>query len=187
MRQVRSINGGAVKVRLDTDKLEDVRSALLSRYRTQIGILGAKNSRAAKVEGETHSQYKERAEKWKYKGQAADITNAEIGLKHEFGSYSERIPPRSFLMVPLTKNQKELMDVRKILWKSFEKAEVSLKKAYTELGVIAEQIVQRAFETSNDADWDKNSDATIALKGSEKPLIDTAQLRRSIMSKVVLK
>ena len=52
------------------------------------------------------------------------------------------------------------------------------------LGVYGESIVQEAFETGGFGTWEPLSQETVEAKGSNSILIDTAQLRRSITSKV---
>lgn len=113
------------------------------------------------------------------------ITNAQVGLKNEFGSVSENIPARSFLRMPLETKEKELEqtfsqpDVKKMILKG------DIKGAMTELGFTAEKIIDDAFKSRGFGSWKPNAPYTIAKKGSSEPLIDTSQLRRSITSKVV--
>jgi hypothetical protein len=187
MQKLTSINGGTVKIRLNTDKIEDIRSALLAKYKTEVGILGGKSREKADDE------------------KSSDMTNAEIGLVHEKGSYSRNIPRRSFLEVPMVDHAQELNVIRKTIWAEFQKSTIGLKKAYIDLGMHAQQIIQRAFDTSGDEKWPANkrpysklrlgkikmSDYKKMTKEQKhersRPLIDSGQLRASISSRVVAK
>lgn len=133
----------------------------------RIGILGSKDNRSGK-------------------GSDEDFSNATIGLKQEFGI--DRIPARSFLRFPL---QHEAKSIIKSFDKQAEKYEKSLiggkfiNQLLKELGILGENAVQKAFETGGFGQWKPNSPVTITMKGSDKPLIDSAQLRKSITSEVV--
>lgn len=113
----------------------------------------------------------------------AGATNSDIGFKHEFGVKSEKIPKRSFLREPIQEKFEEAAIKSKAsLKKTFEK--LHIKEVFLKLGIIAEGIVQEAFATRGFGKWEPNSEMTIAQKGSDSPLIDTAQLRKSISSDV---
>ena len=62
-----------------------------------------------------------------------------------------------------------------------------IKYVYRFLGLYAESFIKQAFSSGGFGRWAPNKPNTIAQKGSDKPLIDTAQLRRSITSDVVKK
>ena len=175
MRTEKRFAGGVVKINLE--KLENIQSAFASGMRTQVGILGQKaGGRKVTVYSATDS----------HKGKTAStMTNAEIGLVHEKGSLSRHIPRRSFLEWPLLLKGRDLLKVKTELWAAFEKSEISLKKAYQDLGIRAQQIIQDAFETRGFGNWMPDSDRTILRKHSDQPLIDTGQLRRSVTSRVV--
>ena len=63
-------------------------------------------------------------------------------------------------------------------------AEGDTKTLLARLGLFAETLVQRAFETSGFGQWPALQSSTVKAKGSSAPLIDTGQLRRSISSEV---
>lgn len=117
--------------------------------------------------------------------------NAEIGLIQEFGRTEDpRIPQRSFLRVPLRKHLKEEIEKSKTFSEqNIEKAieAGNAKLLAKKLGMLGEKIVLEAFESSGDGQWAPNAPYTIAMKGSDKPLIDTGELRKSITSRVVSK
>lgn len=158
------------EMKLNLDGMEHLYHLLESagaKY-VKVGVLGSTNQR---VEGQK--------------------TNAEIGFIQEFGRYSApKIPARSFLRVPLrTHIRKKLQKSKEFSKENVEKAikqgkaDILLKK----LGALGEQIVLEAFDTSGDGKWEPNAAITVALKGSDKPLIDTGELRKSITSQVVKK
>lgn len=180
---------------MDVDALDSLALAITARLETHVGILGSKNARLKQNKDESNGEYKKRVKKFlqQREGNVDEQTNAEIGWKHEKGSRSENIPRRSFLEVPILNHAAELAGPKNNLvkWiaKSVEEgkdAKECWRLAYQDLGHLAEQVVQRAFEQSGPG-WPANSEMTKALKGSSRPLIDTGQLRKSIMSRVVNK
>ena len=149
----------SLKKNLDGLKLLGQALARLRGPRVQVGIFGNKNSRDDAV------------------------TNSEVGAANEFGVKSKGIPPRSFLRMPLTYKRDNLMktaafDAERLLGTG------QSGKWLKRVGIAAENIVHSAFRSSGFGSWKPNSAVTIALKGSDKPLIDTRQLERAIASRV---
>jgi len=151
--------------KLDISGFNEIETLFKKGFLSKVGILGDKDARPdGSPEG-----------------------NAEIGLKQEFGSISENIPPRSFLRMPVIDKKS---DFAKYMSSSKVKklvAEKKIKQIFVDLGLIAEKIIQEAFETRGFGKWKPNAPMTIRLKGSDSPLIDTGQLRRSITSTVIQK
>lgn len=146
------------KVKLDISNLKKIINSLSDNKKIRIGILGNKDSRD--------------------KG-----SNATIGLKQEFGSFSEKIPARSFIRRPLQDNLgKELSPLFKNIMPSLEK--LGIEPVMKKIGIKAEEIIQNAFNTGGFGKWAPLSERTIKKKGHDKKLIDTVQLRRSITSEV---
>lgn len=117
-----------------------------------------------------------------------NLTNAQIGMINEFGSYSRKIPARSFISMPLKLFLSSYIKKKKSLSKQeFEKAiEKGTEEEFSrKVGIVAEEVIQDAFATRGFGNWKPNAPLTVALKGSDSPLIDTGQLRRSISSKVI--
>ncbi len=105
---------------------------------------------------------------------------AVIGAQHEFGAPSLGIPKRSFLREPFLRRQS---NIDSFLAKQFEQVVNEKQDAMTSLeysGVWLRNISFKQFRTSGDGRWAKNSPATIAEKGSSKPLIDTGLLQNSV-------
>ena len=82
---------------------------------------------------------------------------------HENGSPLWNVPPRPVLE-PAMDNSKEVIAEQ-------------MKKA---IETILEGNIARDWFTDPENKWHKNSDDTIKRKGSDKPLIDTGELRKSI-------
>lgn len=173
---------GISSIKLDVTKLEALEREMQKHYVVRVGILGA-GSRNRKA---TVKKYSKSGKLVGHKKgeEAATLTNAELGLVHEKGSKSDRIPRRSFIELPLQ------LKLPGIIAKLGQKIIDGLTKekvrpAYVALGEMGENIIQGAFSTQGYGRWPSNAAATIAAKKSSKPLIDTAQLRRSITSQVV--
>ncbi len=117
----------------------------------------------------------------------SDMNNAEIGLVHEFGSPSQRIPQRSFLRMPVTNNLKKKLDASTILSKRLEEkciAENSLRPYLELLGIVGVECVLEAFKTGGDGKWPPLSEKTLKYKMENGLVLDiliaTQQLRNSI-------
>jgi len=100
-----------------------------------------------------------------------------LGAIHEFGAPKAGIPERSFLRVPLRSAQDELAKVFRQLMKQVAAGDLTFDQALNQLGAKGASISQEAIsEGINPA----NKPATVARKGSSKPLIDTGALRQAI-------
>ena len=149
-------------IKVDISKMKALSKALGDSFEIRVGILGNK---AARKEGE--------------------INNAEVGFIQEFGSYKNKIPPRSFLGMPLSLYLMEFLKKKKGFGtKEVEKAakEGTLLELAKKVGLVAEEVIQEAFATRGFGNWKPNRPSTIKRKGSDSPLIDTGELRRSISS-----
>ena len=163
------------KIKYDFSKLDKFAKAVSKNYRVKVGILGKKDSRIER-----------------------GTSNATIGLVHEFGSFKQKIPMRSFLRMPLaTKANQILLSIAKSTLKLLYKG--NYRQIFVILGLKCEEVIQEAFSTSGWGSWVPNKIKTIIAKTPKKvrmklaktgealigrPLINTGQLRRSITSKV---
>lgn len=147
---------------LDLSGMTKLRAQFDKKYYTKVGIVGSGD--------------KER--------QDASITNATLMMIAEFGSYSHNIPPRSAIRLPLTAAKPEFQ--RFVNSKRFAQLMESLNfmQIFKIFGFIGENAIQKAFDTSGFGQWEANKASTIARKGSSKPLIDSAQMRRGVSSEV---
>lgn len=121
-------------------------------------------------------------------GSNEGLTNPEIAAKHEFGV---GVPRRSMLRMPLHLHGDKLLkdaqgDATAQLKDVAKNPRRTAKKVLDRLGIAGENLVQEAFATRGFGSWKENAPATVILKGSDAPLIDTAQLRRSVDSRAVL-
>ncbi len=97
---------------------------------------------------------------------------------HEHGSFAYQVPPRP-IIEPAIENSKE--DISELLSNAAEQAANGgdVNEALKEVGQEARDDVKDWF-TNPKSGWPANASSTIKAKGSDKPLIDTAQLRKSI-------
>ena len=146
-------------INLNLKGLEKIQKELKDKSSVKVGILGSKNSRND------------------------NNTNALIGLVHEFGSASKNIPQRSFLVMPLSeKMPKKIKKIGKDVISGLTKS--NFKGFLKKLGVVAEAVIQDAFDTGGFGKWQGLSAKTIQRKGFDKVLVETTQLRKSITSEV---
>ena len=113
-----------------------------------------------------------------------DLTNAEIGARHEFGVISEGLPRRSFLRDPIEIKKKELLKTAEGVIKANIDEEGGIEKIFELIGIAGEAIVQEAFESGGYGTWEDISERTATKKGSSQILIDSSQLRKAVISKV---
>ena len=111
-------------------------------------------------------------------------SNASVGATHEFGSFTKKVPRRSFLKDPITLKRKELLKKAKQIIKDNISEPEGAEKIFELIGIYGESIVQDAFESGGFGTWQSLSDSTVAKKGSPQILIESSQLRRAIISKV---
>lgn len=154
------------RIRINTKGIEKLGKALGDEYSIKVGIMGSKAQQ---------------------KHNDTTLTNAQIGALNEYGSARREIPRRSFLREPLQEHLATYLKSKKAFSeKEIDQAvkEGTLLDLAKKVGVVAEQVIQEAFATRGFGKWKPNAPSTIARKGSDSPLIDTGQLRRSITSKV---
>jgi hypothetical protein len=135
--------------------------------RAKVGVLGKESDRGGNLV--------------KY---AEDITNADVGLKHEFGT--ENLPQRSFLRIPITEH------LQKFLNKSGAFSTDALKEIMQarsfepfirKLGVVGESIVLEGFDSGGFGKWKPSN---MKFKKNHQTLVETQQLRNSIASEVIV-
>lgn len=98
---------------------------------------------------------------------------------HEHGSPMYRVPPRPWLTPAVEKNKDSIVKkMKKCADASLEgkDSDAELKKA-----ALFVQNKVRKFATDPDNNWPENAESTIKKKGSSNPMIDTGELRRSIV------
>jgi len=145
----------------DLKKFDQFKKNVLNTKTVVVGVLG---SNADKTHGESST------------------TNAEIALTHEMGSFSNKIPRRSFLKDPIDFRINRIIDKTQELINKYITEQGGAEKILTLIGLEGEAIVQEAFETSGYGQWSSLSPSTIEAKKSSAILIDTSQLRSSVTS-----
>lgn len=116
-----------------------------------------------------------------------EIDNSEIAFIQIFGSITDNIPPRDFLVQPLMHERRELVKAMSGSMVRNAFLAGNYQKMFKLLGAAGEAAVQKAFETAGFGQWPPNAPLTIARKGSAAPLIDQGILRNSVTSDVVEK
>ncbi len=137
--------------------------------------------------GLTRGQYVKVGVFGDHKAQRTDdtINNVELAILQNFGSFTRNIPARPFIAMPIQEKRKDILafaaskKMRDLLLAG------DVKKALGLLGVFAENIIQKAFDTGGFGKWAPNKQSTIDRKGSSKPLINISELRKAVWSKVV--
>ena len=172
------------QVKADLTEMYKLMRMLKEDYTVRIGIIGSNA---------------------KKQHRGSDLTNADIGTFHEFGSADGKHPPkRSFLAMPignkLNFNNEDMKNMRKFLFK-----QLFIKKApeYFYKGLMAKalEVVENAFATAGFGEWKPLAASTYAGRSKNLPkrvtkrsltywynhpiLTDTGQLRRSISGKII--
>lgn len=111
-------------------------------------------------------------------GQKA-VSLAKIAATHEFGNPARGIPERSFLRASILFNRKKYVRASKVLATRVLEGKLTSDKAYGLLGQAAQDDVKAYIGVAENFKPLKQS--TIDAKGSSAPLIDSSQLRQSII------
>jgi hypothetical protein len=114
------------------------------------------------------------------------LTNAQIGAVHEYGSAAAGIPERSFLRSTMTAKQEELVGEVARLIAQIAEGKMTVERALGILGARGVAEVQKTI-TTGDGVPPPNAPATIAHKGSSRPLVDTGRMVQSIAYDVKLR
>lgn len=108
-----------------------------------------------------------------------------IGVIHEFGSPSMNIPERSFLRSTSRENRSAyIKGLVTVSSKAFKDGNLDSAKLTQGLGLIGRKMQDDIQSKIDTGPFAPNSEYTIAMKGSSKPLIDTGHLRQSIRYEV---
>lgn len=182
---------GMNRLRVELDKL--------GAARVRVGILGG-GVRAMDPSGARHEASGLRKKegsisRFDEQGKRVDaINNPTLGLIQEFGTKEKMegkrvvhhaIPARSFLRMPLmTRLQTKIDEIGRGVWRAIV-LNRGLMPALGALGTVARNLIDLAFETHGWGQWAPNTPFTIRKKGSSSPLIDKAQLRKSVTYQVV--
>lgn len=179
----------SMTLNINTTKLEILQKVLGIKYRAEVGILGSSPHNRKPTNPRMATERNATGRGKASSTDASTKTNVEIGIAHEYGvkgskSGGWKIPPRSFLWMPLSLHLIEYVNQKADVIKRYLNM-ADVKSCYVLLGIIAENVVQEAFNTGGFGSWEKLKQSTIDRKGSSSILIDTGQLRKSITSRVV--
>lgn len=109
---------------------------------------------------------------------------AVIALAQEFGTSDGHIPERSFIRTATDENTPKIKQASEKLLTHIYKGTVTAKQALGLLGSMLQDDIQKKIQ---DIDTPPNAPATIAIKGSSNPLIDTRQMLNSVRHVEVMK
>lgn len=110
---------------------------------------------------------------------SGDVTVAEIGFIHEFGSGN--VPERSFMRSTIQTGKKDIIALQKKLLGQIQAGQIDVIKALGLVGEVFSDMIRQKIVSIRTP---PNSPRTIATKGSSNPLIDTGQLKNSITYEV---
>jgi len=194
-------SNSAGKISFDVGELKSLARAIKAsrNMRVRVGLF-PNNSARLEASKDTKKRTKEGAREV-VKGSTSVMTAPELGAIHEFGSKTRGvgpsifghfamhqagpIPARSWLRMPIMLYLRPLVEGK---GRSYWRSALSTKGMHftlKKLGMCAKEVIQNAFETGGFGHWAKLKKATIKAKGSSAILIDTAQLRKAVASKVV--
>ena len=106
-------------------------------------------------------------------GKKVDIL--DIAMFNELGT--SRVPSRPFMRQSVDSNEGAISGFCKSRIKSLADGSKDAEQILKEIGVMQVGLVQK---TIKDGDFVPNAPSTIERKGSDKPLIDTGQMRQSV-------
>lgn len=107
-----------------------------------------------------------------------------IAAIHEFGAPKANIPERSFIRRTLNEKEKELGNKSRALAEMIIRGDITHTRGLEILGTWAATEIKKTI-TKGKHIPPPLKPATIAAKGSDRPLVDTGRLVQSISHKVV--
>lgn len=109
-----------------------------------------------------------------------EITNVELAFIHSNGSPVRNIPPRPFIEPAIAQPEIKRKIAERMKAAAVSAIEGNLSVAKTEMGKAGQYGENAVKDYIGSSNLTPNSEATIRRKGSDKPLIDTGSLRRSV-------
>jgi len=113
---------------------------------------------------------------------SSEVTVLDTAIWNEFGT--ETIPERSHVRQAFDKNRPKYEKQTKRLLIKIYKSEMSVERALDILGLMLETDIKDMIRNGN---FEPNAISTVLRKGSDKPLIDTAQMLNSVRFKRIMK
>ena len=112
---------------------------------------------------------------------SGEITNAELGVIHEWGAPEKGIPERSFMRSTMSEERENLGRLSKTQIALCLEGNTSPHDVFATIGAYLQG---KIVDKITDGEFVPNNENTVKRKGSSKPLIDTGQLRASITYEV---
>lgn len=106
-------------------------------------------------------------------GGTADVT--DVAMWNELGT--SNMPSRPFMRDSVDKHADEITAFCKSKFKGCVEGKISVQEMYAAIGAFQVGLVQKEI---TDGEFEPNAPSTIRKKKSDKPLIDTGQMRQSI-------
>jgi hypothetical protein len=160
------------------------RAAGLTKLAAYVGVPAASASeRTSMLLGMAAKTNSKKKKAYLQKSALGDVTNAELLFIHTHGSPINKIPPRPVLQPAINaagNKQKITAEINGSIKLSLIGDSEGAKKKMLR-AALQGQNVCRAWFTDGRNGWAPNKPATIAAKGSDRPLIDTGALRASIV------
>lgn len=183
-----AVKGGRVDVGYfagEAQRSEETPAKAAARSRRVAKYIGAGSKPGFYKQGVDFS--KKRVKVAAFKGDEG-LTNPQIAAKNEFGV---GVPRRSTLRMPFHLHGDRIVkdaqsDARAQMANVARAPRATAKRILDRVGIAGENLVQEAFDTRGFGSWPPNAPVTIELKGSDAPMIDTAQLRHAVDSRAVL-
>lgn len=111
---------------------------------------------------------------------AKKATNAQKLYYNSMGSPLKKIPSRKVLEPAIEDKLDEIgFELNKGVVMGLVAGEEEMDKAYNRAGLMAQQACVNWFDNPKN-NWAPNAPYTIKQKGSDSPLIDTGEMRKSI-------
>jgi hypothetical protein len=111
----------------------------------------------------------------------------DVAFKNEFGSISDNIPPRPFMKKSSKPTERLLKREQKKLAKQLGEKSASPQLLVKFLRLMGPKIEAIFKKTITNLREPGNADLTIAIKGSDNPLIDTGLMRQTLTHLVTRK
>lgn len=179
------------KVVKKIDRMGEVAKILdeIDRQDVLIGIPEEKSSRNSQDVNNAelgyvlaHGVYRDQARTEINKNQQLGMTHSQAVEAYlmSTGDPLFKIPPRPFLEPAIDANKENIATQQgKVLKSALENKREQARAELVKLGLYGQRVVKDWF-TNSENNWPPNAPSTIARKGSDRPMIDTGQLRNAI-------
>lgn len=159
-----------VSLKVRKDNLKKIKANLkkLSKLDLLVGVPQEEGNRDKRRDYKTKKIVKD---------ENIEITNAELMFIHSQGSPARNIPKRPTIEPTIEENQKTISEKFKKIAQSMLDNKSDGKEELEKLGIWVVNKIKARFGSDELAPL---KEATIKAKGSDRPLIDTGQLRNSV-------